>query len=62
MVADLQVLRAIAALFAAGWAAGRRRHPPRHTWEINMLDAILVAVGIGFFAVATLYVTACDHL
>jgi len=27
-----------------------------------MLDAILLAVGIGFFAIATLYVTACDHL
>jgi len=27
-----------------------------------MLDAILLAVGIGFFAIATLYVTACDDL
>jgi hypothetical protein len=28
----------------------------------DMLDTILVAAGVGFFAVAVLYVLACDRL
>jgi hypothetical protein len=30
--------------------------------ERHMLDTILVAAGIGFFAIAILYVLACDHM
>jgi hypothetical protein len=29
---------------------------------LAMLDTILVAAGVGFFAVAILYVLACDRL
>lgn len=29
---------------------------------LDMLDAILVAAGIGFFAIAVLYVLACDTM
>ncbi len=30
--------------------------------SLDMLDTILVAAGVGFFAVAVLYVLACDHM
>jgi hypothetical protein len=30
--------------------------------RVDMLDIILVAAGVGFFAVAVLYVVACDRL
>jgi hypothetical protein len=30
--------------------------------EFPMLDTILVAAGVGFFAVAILYVLACDKM
>jgi hypothetical protein len=28
----------------------------------DMLDTVLVALGVGFFAVAVLYVLACDKM
>jgi hypothetical protein len=30
--------------------------------ETEMLDAILVVAGIGFFAAAVLYAVACEHM
>jgi hypothetical protein len=30
--------------------------------EMQMLDALLLAAGLAFFALAIAYVTACDHL
>ncbi len=35
---------------------------PRRGNDNAMLDVILIAVGIGFFAVAILYVGACERL
>jgi len=31
-------------------------------WRLVMLDAIYLAVGLGFLAVAVLYVVACDRI
>ncbi|MGC2415875.1 MAG: hypothetical protein WA459_24665 [Stellaceae bacterium] len=31
-------------------------------WRLVMLDAIYLAVGFGFLAVAVLYVVACDRI
>jgi len=30
--------------------------------ENIMLDVIFIAIGVGFFAIATLYIVACDRL
>jgi len=30
--------------------------------ETSMLDLVLVAIGVGFFAASILYVSACDRL
>jgi hypothetical protein len=30
--------------------------------EIEMLDAILIVAGVGFFAAAVLYAVACEHM
>jgi hypothetical protein len=31
-------------------------------WRPSMLDAIMIAIGLGFFAVAILYTLECDRL
>jgi hypothetical protein len=30
--------------------------------DSDMLDVIFIAIGLGFFAVASLYLSACDRL
>ena len=39
-------------------------HAPhsRRPSETTMLDVVVLAIGIGFFAASILYVTACDRL
>jgi hypothetical protein len=37
------------------------RQPP-HRKEQSMLDVIMLAVGLGFFALSIAYVYACDRL
>jgi hypothetical protein len=41
-----------------------RRALPRNPREhgANMLDAILIAAGVGFFLLSILYAVACDRL
>jgi hypothetical protein len=43
---------------------GRIDFPPRRTdrKEQPMLDVILLAVGLGFFAIALAYVAGCERL
>jgi hypothetical protein len=35
---------------------------PGQTERLEMLDAVMLAMGLGFFAVALGYVSACDRL
>jgi hypothetical protein len=32
------------------------------SWVIAMLDVVLIAVGVGFFAASILYVLACERM
>jgi hypothetical protein len=38
------------------------RHAPAHRKEHLMLDVILLAIGLGFFALSVGYTIACDRL
>ena len=51
----LDFLCGLSHYFAADKSADRRK-------EAAMLDAILLAAGLGFFVVAVLYVLACDKI
>ncbi len=35
---------------------------PRTDIRIPMLDLLMIAIGLGFFAVGCLYLSACDRL
>jgi hypothetical protein len=40
-----------------------REYCRRRLWKgISMLDVIMLAIGIGFFALSVAYVFACDRL
>jgi len=45
-------------------AASRSGDPSRHSHskELPMLDFILLALGLGFFALSIAYAFGCDHL
>jgi hypothetical protein len=43
-------------------ARGERMLGGPVTWEHTMLDLILLAVGVGFFALSLGYAYACDRL
>jgi hypothetical protein len=42
--------------------AERTYIPALNSGDRNMFDVALVALGIGFFVVAILYTSACNHL
>jgi hypothetical protein len=41
---------------------GRESHSSRHASEHPMLDIVMLALGLGFFAVAVGYTYACERL
>jgi hypothetical protein len=47
-------------------AAGSRRQwrdrDGTHSWMIAMLDFLMIAYGVGFFAISVLYVLACEKM
>jgi hypothetical protein len=52
LMPDLAAMRRTATIFACAsiW------------WSASMLDAIFLAIGLGFFAAGCLYLYACDRL
>ncbi|KAB2914774.1 MAG: hypothetical protein F9K29_14250 [Hyphomicrobiaceae bacterium] len=44
------------------WCSGPALRPPHILWEHPMLDLIMLAAGLGFFALAWAYVAGCDRL
>jgi hypothetical protein len=50
----------IEAARVAARSVGRLRHS--HRKEQPMLDVILLALGLGFFALSIAYAFGCDHL
>jgi hypothetical protein len=38
------------------------RRATHRRWEFQMLDVILLAIGLGFFALSVGYTIACDRL
>jgi len=45
-----------------GFGAIGRARAGRKSWVIAMLDVVLIAVGVGFFAASILYVLACERM
>jgi hypothetical protein len=43
-------------------SALRARPSRTHSWVIAMLDFLMIAYGIGFFAVSILYALACERM
>jgi hypothetical protein len=43
-------------------SSGPMRATPRACQEHSMMDAIMLAIGLGLFAVSVGYVVACDRL
>jgi hypothetical protein len=33
-----------------------------HSWDIAMLDFLMIVYGVGFFAAAIFYVLACERM
>jgi hypothetical protein len=54
MLSEIKVPR------VAGWLSGRSRRP--HRKEQPMLDVILLAAGLLFFALSIAYAFGCDRL
>lgn len=54
--------RIVSWLGACAGADGNSSRPGLTKWEIEMLDAVYLAVGLGFLAIALLYVVVCDRL